>query len=213
MSRMRTDPSAGRGGIRPPALWDPVVRLTHWGVALSVLANAVLTGGGSVIHVWIGWIAMTLLLLRLIWGIAGPTEARFSAFPPSVSGAVAHIRALGRGRAPLHRSHNPAGALMVYAFWGMVAIMCVTGLMMTWTTPFGVMALKAAVASGDWGYAAAHPLPWGEDVVEVVEEIHEVVSNLLLLMAALHVGGVVVESRLMKTNLLRPMLFGNRTRP
>ena len=43
------------GAIQPVRLWDPVIRLTHWGIALMVLANAVLTEGGSRIHVWAGW--------------------------------------------------------------------------------------------------------------------------------------------------------------
>lgn len=52
----------------PPSLWDPVVRLTHWGIAVSVLVNAALNEGGSLLHVSLGWLVMALLLLRLVWG-------------------------------------------------------------------------------------------------------------------------------------------------
>ena len=32
-------------------LWDPVVRLTHWSIAVIVLLNAVLTEGDSLLHI------------------------------------------------------------------------------------------------------------------------------------------------------------------
>jgi len=63
----------------PPTLWDPVVRLTHWGIAAAVIANALLTGGGSLLHVTIGWAAMALLLMRLVWG--GLAQARRGSRP------------------------------------------------------------------------------------------------------------------------------------
>ena len=103
--------------VTAPSLWDPVVRLTHWGIAIAVLLNALVTEGGSLTHVSLGWMGMALLLLRLIWGVLGPTEARFSAFPPNPAAALRHLGDVLRGQPRAHRSHNPAGALMAYAFW------------------------------------------------------------------------------------------------
>lgn len=99
--------------IAPPSLWDPVVRLTHWGIALAVLINALLSDGGSLLHVALGWLVMALLLLRLVWGVLGPAEARFSAFPPNPAAAVRHLGQLLSGRVAQYPSHNPAGAVMV----------------------------------------------------------------------------------------------------
>jgi cytochrome b len=45
---------------------------------------------------------------------------------------------------------------------------------------------------------------------EVAEEMHEVAGNLILILVLLHVAGVAVESRALRRNLLRPMLFGPR---
>ncbi len=141
---------AGRR-IAPPTLWDPVVRLTHWGIAASVLLNALVTGGGSLIHVSLGWLVMALLLMRLVWGALGPSEARFSAFPPNPLSALRHLRDMMRGSQRDYPSHNPAGAIMAYAFWATLAIVTLTGLVMTGgATPMQVASDKAAVASGDW---------------------------------------------------------------
>lgn len=196
----------------PPRLWDPVVRLTHWGIALSVVLNALVNEGGSLLHVSLGWLVMALLLLRLVWGVLGPVEARFSAFPPNPVAALGHLRQLLTGRVRDYPSHNPAGALMAYAFWATLALVVATGLVMTsGATPMQVAAEKAAVASGDW--SALIREGDGDDdspLAEAAEETHEMAANLLLFLAALHLAGVALESRAMRRSLLAPMLFGSR---
>ena len=77
-----------------------------------------------------------------------------------------------------------------------------------------VAADKAAVASGDWS-ALIREDEWGEGdspLRKVAEEVHGVASNLLLVLAALHVAGVFVEGRDMRRNLVAPKLFGERRR-
>lgn len=207
---------AARAAGTPPALWDPVVRVTHWGIAASVLINAVLDEGGSVLHVTIGWIVVALLLLRMVWGGLGPAEARFSAFPPNPLAALRHLRQLAAGRVRHYPSHNPAGALMAYAFWATLAAVTLTGLVMTGgATPMQVASAQQVVASGDWS-ALIEQGEGGSDTDlafgEGVEEVHEVAANLLLILAALHVVGVALESRAMRRNLVSAMLTGKRQR-
>jgi cytochrome b len=197
----------------PPSLWDPVVRLTHWGIAVAVLLNALVTEGGSVTHVSLGWMGMALLVLRLVWGVLGPAEARFSAFPPNPVAALRHLGELVAGRPREHASHNPAGALMAYAFWLCLSAVIATGLLMTGgATPMRVASDKAAVASGDWAALAAKSDSSSGDTSlrHRAEEIHEVVANLMLLLALLHLAGVLVEGRAMRRNLVAPMLLGKR---
>ena len=200
-----------------PALWDPVIRITHWGIAAAILLNALATEDGSVLHVSLGWMAMALLLLRLVWGVLGPREARFSAFPPNPMAAMAHLRQLIAGRVREYPSHNPAGALMAYAFWIALSAVILSGLVLTGgQTPMQVAADNAAVASGDWSALIAAN---GEESDEAdkslrhtAEEVHEVAANLLLILAALHVAGVFVEGRAMRRNLVAPMLLGRNPR-
>lgn len=202
---------AGRRAA-PPSLWDPVVRITHWGIAASVLANALLNRGGGVTHVTLGWLVMALLVLRLVWGLVGPQEARFSAFPPNPAAALAYLRQLVAGRVRDYPSHNPAGALMAYAFWATLAVVTATGLAMTGgATPMQLANDKAAVASGDWSALIREGGDEDEsEFSEAAEEVHEVAANLLLILAALHLAGVFVESRALRRNLVAPMLFGER---
>lgn len=118
-----------------PRRWDPIVKLTHWGVVAAVIGNALVTEEGSGWHIWVGYGLAALLALRLLWGLIGPAEARFSAFPPSPSRALDHIGEIGRGEVTQHRSHNPLGALMVYAIWGTLLVVCGTGIAMSGPPP------------------------------------------------------------------------------
>jgi cytochrome b len=157
---------------------------------------------------------MALLLLRLIWGVVGPREARFASFPPNPMAALRHLGGLLRGTAPQYPSHNPAGALMAYALWACLAVLMLTGLGMSGLSPFAQADLEAAVAEGDWSVLveedgdAEGESPYGD----VLEEVHEVAANLILILAVLHVAGVAVESRAMRRNLVAPMLITRRGR-
>ncbi|SLN11353.1 hypothetical protein ROJ8625_00253 [Roseivivax jejudonensis] len=199
-------------GAVPP--WDPVVRLTHWSLAAAVLANALLTKPGATIHVWIGWAAMAVLALRLLWGVIGPREARFASFLPDPRGALSHLVDLLRGRPQDHASHNPAGALMAYALWACLAVVIGTGLVMTdGKSPLTISEENAAVAAGDWSVLVAKDRADDHDdegAGEIAEEVHEVVANLMLILAVIHVAGVAVESRALGRNLVRGMVAGRR---
>lgn len=210
-----------KGGAAAPhpetggAVWDPLVRLTHWAVAMAVLSNYLLNRAGGVWHVWIGWGLLALLALRFAWGFVGPREARFASFLPNPFAALRHMGALmarlgGRGRAlPEYPSHNPAGAMMVYALWAMLATVSVTGLVMTGgASPVRVAEQQVIVDSGDWSQLAQSGEE-GEDEGEGSEwakEVHEVAANLVVILALIHVAGVALESRALGRNLVRPML-------
>jgi len=201
--------------VEPVRLWDPVVRLTHWGIAAVVLVNAVLSEGGSVLHVWAGWIGLGLLLLRLVWGLVGSEEARLTGFLPAPRAALSHLAAVVAGRPRDYRGHNPAGAIMVWALWATLAVLIGTGLTLTGgRTPVQIAADQAAVAAGDWsvlvGDGASAEDDEGKAMRHGIEDVHKIAGNLILVMVLLHVAGVAVESRALRRNLVAPMLFGGR---
>lgn len=193
--------------------WDPLVRLTHWGIAAAVLLNGLITEEGGQVHVWIGYAAFAMLALRLVWGSIGTGPARFSAFPPSLSAACAHVADILSGRRRTHRSHNPLGALMAYALWGTLATVTVTGIAMA-GSPFAPRAgddvrhERVAVA-GNQGAEDGEHEGAEDEAGETLEEVHDAAANLLLLLAALHVGGVALESQVSGRNLVRPMVKGS----
>ena len=97
----------------------------------------------------------------------------------------------------------------------MLVVMIATGLVMTGgKSPVTITEEKAAVAQGGWSKLVEEG-DGGSDhedggLGDTVEEVHEVVANLMLLLALLHVAGVVAESRALGRNLARGMVTGQR---
>ncbi len=202
--------------------WDVLVRISHWGIALAVVFNGLITDEGTQIHVWIGYGALALLLLRLLWGFIGPAAARFASFPPSLSAARTDVADIVAGRHHAHRSHNPLGALMAYALWGTLAVVSATGVAMV-GSPFEPikehehsLLVAPAQASEDEeyegeGYGEGEGREGEEEEgEEVFEKIHEFAANLLLFLSALHIAGVGFESWRHKRNLAWEMVNGDR---
>ncbi|MBI1402517.1 MAG: cytochrome B [Porphyrobacter sp.] len=185
--------------------WDPIVRITHWSVAIAVLANAVITEEGSGPHIWVGYALAAILALRLLWGLVGPPEARFSAFWPSPRKALGHLREIRAGKRTAHASHNPLGALMVYAIWGTLLTIIATGIAMAGPPPWDGAergeGRHVAVAPGHAGERGEDggEREDGEEGEEGEEgplgEIHETAANLLYLLILLHLAGVIFETR------------------
>ena len=201
----------------PPRRWDPVVKLTHWTIVAAILANALITEEGSDAHVWVGYAVAATLILRLIWGVIGPAEARFSAFPPSPGRALAHIREIATGKRSEHASHNPLGALVVYAIWSTLAVIIVTGVLMVSAPakPEGQLGAAPLTATAqrlereeDEGEEAREG--GGEREEGPLAEVHETAVHLLYVLIVLHIAGVVFETRRSGRRIVLAMLPGRR---
>ena len=100
---------SGRNSVRQITVWGLLVRLIHWSLALTILLNGAFVEEESRTHEWIGYVALGLVGLRLVWALIGPKHARFSAFPPSPARASRHLKAMLAGDRSAHLSHNPQG--------------------------------------------------------------------------------------------------------
>lgn len=225
-----------------PRRWDPIVKLTHWGVVAAIITNAIVTEEGSGWHIWVGYGLAGLLALRLLWGLVGPTEARFSAFSPSPRRALAHIGEIRRGEMVRHHSHNPLGALMVYAIWATLLVIIASGIAMSGpplanpaavprereerreavaSRPDNLLQLIIPPALADenegeeqkgGGKAESAEAESGDESGEWLEEMHEIAVNLLYVLIALHLTGVVFETRRSGPEVVRAMIPGGSRR-
>lgn len=160
-------------------IWDKVVRLTHWGVAIAVLLNLFVVEEGETVHEYLGYLAVGLVVIRLLWGLTlAKNEARLAALKPSISGIKSHLGEL-KSRQETHRGHNPLGVFAVFALWLLVLTTGVSGY----------------IASTDWG------------IDNDIDNLHEVIANLLMIMVYIHVFAVIVTSFIFKRNLVKSMTF------
>jgi cytochrome b len=60
-------------------VWDPFIRVAHWLLAAIVLIDW-FTDEPRWMHVWLGYLALALVVLRVVWGFVGSEHARFSNF-------------------------------------------------------------------------------------------------------------------------------------
>lgn len=180
---------ATAAGTAPAAasvkVWDPLVRIIHWSL-VGLFAVAFLSGDESErLHLVAGYTIAGLVALRILWGFIGTRYARFSNFVRGPREVATFLKQSARLEAPRHLGHNPAGGAMILALLAVLVGLSVTGHLMT-TDAF-----------------------WGS---EAMEDVHEVLANLMLVLIGLHVLGVAVASLEHGENLVRAMMTG-RKRP
>jgi len=167
-------------------VWDPFVRLFHWSLVVSFAIAWLTAEQWDDLHEWAGYAAAALIGFRLVWGLVGPRYARFTQFIRTPRKTWDYVRASIRGNEARYLGHNPAGAMMIV----------------------GLIVAMAGTALTGWMYTL--DAFWG---VEWVEETHELLANLMLIMVGVHVAGVILASLRHKENLVRAMINGRKRAP
>jgi cytochrome b len=176
-------------------VWDPLVRLFHWSLAGSFTIAFVTEDDLLALHVWAGYLILGLILIRVLWGLVGPRHARWSDFVKEPAEILTYLKAAIQFRAARYLGHNPAGGAMVVALMLSLTVTGLSGLAVYGAQELsGPMAPLFSGLSEGW----AHPL----------EDIHEVLANLTLLLVLLHLAGVVLASLQHRENLVRAMITG-----
>ena len=164
-------------------VWDPGVRLLHWGLVSALLVSWLGSFAVAGVHQGAGYLALAIVLLRLLWGGIGSRYARFAQFVRGPRATWAYLRCVLQRREPRHLGHNPLGACMVLALLASVAGLALTGWLYT-TDRF-----------------------WGDATVEAA---HRTLAWGLLVLAVLHVAGVLFTSRRQRENLIAAMFSGHK---
>ena len=87
-------------------VWDPLVRIGHWLLAVSIALVWFTKEGGGVWHEWIGYVSLALVALR-VSGDDGVALRTFQPVPPFSSNNMALCRQLVQGRKIRYIGHNP----------------------------------------------------------------------------------------------------------
>ena len=164
-------------------VWDPVVRVCHWGLAASLLVSFLTHEGNAAIHIWSGYAALAFVTARIAWGFLGRDHARFGAFLRSPRDTLAYARALARGREDRCLGHNPLGAYMILALIAATLVITLSG----------------------WLYTT--DAYWG---VEWVAELHDGATIVLIVLVVLHLAGVAFTSWRHRENLVGSLLHGRK---
>ena len=190
-------------------VWDPFVRFSHWSLAITFFVAYLTEEDVLSLHVWSGYAVGTIVLLRIFWGFVGPRHARFGDFLFSAREVWTYLLDLLLLRARRHLGHSPAGAAMVLALLLGLLLLVASGLA-TYAVEqnagplASVMGQSAAVAGDDKkdGREAEDDELW--------EEVHEFFADLVLLLVLVHIAGVLLASLVLRENLVRSMVTGDK---
>jgi cytochrome b len=164
-------------------VWDLPTRFFHWLLVLS-FAGAFLSAESERnrdLHVLFGYTVLGLMVFRLIWGFIGSRYARFSSFVYSPKIIYLYFCQLIQNKAQHPIGHNPAGAVVIF------------------------LLLLLGIGSGLTGWAVF------EDVsTDLLTQLHELISNAMLVMVCIHITGVVISSYLQGENLITAMITGKK---
>ena len=134
MQRM-AEASGSGDPIEKVRAWDVPTRLFHWLLATLILVawaswrySEVLGDNTLAVHRWNGHAILVLVVFRLLWGVAGSSTSRFSAWLWWPWTAAGYGLRLLRGETPLYLTHNPLGSYMILALLGAVTVQAVLGL-------------------------------------------------------------------------------------
>ena len=117
--------------VVPVRVWDLPTRLFHWTLATCVLCSIVsanIGGNAMTWHFRFGYVVITLLAFRLLWGFVGGRWSRFASFIYAPSTLLRYLR--GQSRPGDHHDvgHNPLGAFSVFGFLALLLLQVSTGL-------------------------------------------------------------------------------------
>ena len=224
-------------------VWDRMVRWFHWINVLSVIGLIVIgvaimnskalgvTTEGKILlktwHVYVGYVFVINLAVRLFWSFIGNRFSRWAAILPLgqkyKQQRQLYLDSINEGKPVGFAGHNPLARLMVTLLFILLTTQAVTGLVLGGTDvympPFGD-SFKAWVAESPQTEALVQP--YSKDGVNEAayqqmrdfrspfKEIHEIVFWVLSLAIILHILGVVYSELRERNGLVSAMFTGKK---
>ncbi len=177
-------------------IWDLPLRIFHWSFAFTVLAawyTAENKEDYIELHIQLGYVALTLIIFRILWGIIGPKHARFSQFLPSPKTLFAYLT-----QSKIDTSspgHNPMGALMVILMISLISAQSISGLFIN----------DDVFSSGPY-YGSIN-----SNLEKIMFFLHHNTFDFMIGAIALHISAISYYWRIKKQNLVTPMITGKKT--
>jgi cytochrome b len=191
-------PSTSATSVR---VWDLPTRVFHWLLAAAVfgaLATAWIGGNAMIWHMRLGLGVLALVLFRIIWGLIGGRWSRFASFIYAPGTVLRYLRGEVRNGDHFEVGHNPLGSFSVFGLLGFLAIQVATGLVADDEIAF--QGPLNRFVSSNRGLQATS---WHRDFGQWI----------MLTLVALHIAAIVFYLVRKKTNLVRPMVTGDKPVP
>jgi cytochrome b len=177
-------------------IWDIWVRLFHWSLVLSVafLLLSGLTGWQFIDwHRTVGELVLALIVFRLLWGIAGSSNARLHILVRSPKAVLLHLGELCRRSSHPERGHNAAGGWAVVVMLLILTTQAITGFFIADEDELIEGALYGTLSSAN---------------TDLAYRIHKINANVIQIVIGVHVLMVLAYLLYARQNLIKPMISG-----
>jgi cytochrome b561 len=168
-------------------VYDPLLRVLHWAIALSVVALIASSQLAEVfedgpwesaiwnLHILAGYGLTAALLARLLWALVGPASARWQDLwhPATWKASLKTLRLPSAHRV----GHDPVASLAYLFAYAVMALMVVSGLGLA-ASEFNTGPLAAWFGNAGW-------------VEDVMEDPHEFGFVLMLGFVGLHMAALL----------------------
>lgn len=177
-------------------VWDIWVRLFHWSLVVSV-GFLVLSGQtGWQFFDWhrtAGEFVLALIVFRVLWGIAGSSNARLYKLVQNPVAGFHHLVTLLRRKPHSERGHNAAGSWAVLIMLLMLTVQAVTGFFIADEDEFTEGALYGTLS---------------DSATDLAYTIHHINADLLQIVIVVHILMVFAYLLYGRLNLIKPMITG-----
>jgi cytochrome b len=177
-------------------VWDLPTRVFHWALACAVVglvATAQIGGSWMEWHMRLGYLVLSLLLFRVVWGFVGGHWSRFGVFVPSPAHLVRYLR--GSVTPNDHAGHTPQGALSILAM--LLVLFAQVGSGLFSDDEIATSGPLSRFVSGDW-------------VVKATDYHTAVGKYLLLALVFVHIVAILVYWLKKGQKLVPAMVHGNK---
>lgn len=173
--------------MRSQLVYDLPMRVFHWTfaglfIAAFLIANTVDDELPAFsYHMLAGLLLVATVLLRIVWGVVGSRNSRFSSFALHPRDLILYFSRIFSGDQRKWAGHNPASS------WATVA-------MFVWTLGLGMTGLLMANGYG-----------------EFFKDVHELMANAFLVTVLLHIAGVILHGIRHQDGIAFSIVDGRKT--
>lgn len=177
-------------------IWDIPTRIFHWAIAITLFYSwySITQEGNLDRHFISGFVALGLILFRVIWGFVGPRYARFASCIYKPSELVAYVKTLFNREGGKYAGHNPLGALSVFALLLVILFQAVSGLF----------------ADDEFYYFGPLNDYISSGMAGKITQLHYANVNIIIGLAALHIVAILFYQLYKKENLIIAMITGKK---
>ncbi len=178
-------------------VWPIGTRIIHWMMALSFTAAFITSFYEHMLHdhVAFGFIFLTIIIYRIIWGLIGPEYAKFKTFKLKPSQLKHYfVEKIQNRWRKIPAGHNPASSWFTVWALGVGTVIVISGLLL-----YGIQEGKGLFRDLNSDYS---------DYMFVLDMIHKYASYLFAAWVVIHITGVMVEQFWHKTSMVFAMVTG-----